>query len=192
MKSFTAAGAFFVLAAITTGSSWNGNQTRPISAKLTKVVGDVEVRSPLATDWHRASPNSELTADCELRTKARSFVMVTFKDGSKVIVRERSVIKILEDSAGGGRGIGGLLVRQGNIAFEISDQKTAVFQIASPISVALTRHAKGAFIVDSASSLSEISLGEGTAEFSSSIGACKLIVPAGHPAQIDSTGCRLN
>lgn len=191
MKSMPAVATLFVLAAIVTGSGWNYQETAPMVARLTKVVRDVEVRSSSASDWHAASANSELTAGFEVRTKKSSFVMVAFKDGSKVTVRERSVIKILAWSADNERPKLGFFISQGQVAFDLKSQ-SAGFQIATPNCVALMRRVQGAVSFEPKTGEAMFTVGTGKAEISGTLKDCKLVVPAGHSAKIDSTGCRLD
>jgi hypothetical protein len=179
-----------VVAAFLTVSGWNVQGKKPPVAFIIKVVNDVERRDSATAGWVKVLPTSELPAGCEIRIREKSFVMIKFPDGSKLAVREQSTIRMLGDISQGKTLNPGVFIECGRAAFNVLQQDTGAFRFTSPVSVSSFRKGDGAFSFDPGTSQSVLTITSGVAEFSSTRVNCKLTVRAGHPAMIDSTGCR--
>jgi hypothetical protein len=170
------------------GSGWNYQDTKQPVAHITKVVGVVEVRSSSTAAWHLASTKTRLTAGLELRTKQSSLALVAFSDSSKLLVRERSSIRIVCENPKSTKC--GILVNQGTIGFDT--KSSSEFELDSPYAFAILHGGTGSVSYDSKTRVAVYTVGKGTAEITGKQKDCKLTVTAGHSATIDSVGCRVN
>jgi hypothetical protein len=115
--------------------------------------------------------------------------MIKFPDESKVAVREKSVITLQGEVSGNKILRREVYIERGRTVFNIKKQDTEQFRFTSPISVASIRGTEGGTGFDPATSIADLTLITGTAEFSSTRkSACSVIVRAGYTGIIDSTG----
>jgi len=177
-----------VVAALLAAPAWNFQDKKPIAAYIIKVVKDVERRSSSTTGWSKALLLSELKAGYEVRTQDKSFAMIKFADDSKVAVREKSIITISGEVAGGKILNRDVYIERGRTSFEIKKQETEQFRFTSPISVASIRGTTGGTGFDPGEGFADITIITGVAEFSSSRTGCKVDVRPGMTGRIDSTG----
>lgn len=177
-----------IIAALLAAPAWNFQDKKPIAAYIMKVVNNVERRSSSTTGWTKALLLSELKAGYEVRTQDKSFAMIKFADDSKVAVREKSIITISGEVQGGKILNRDVYIERGRTSFEIKKQQTEQFRFTSPISVASIRGTEGGTGFDPGSSLADITIITGIAEFSSSQTGCKVDVRAGMTGRVDSTG----
>jgi hypothetical protein len=182
-----------VVAAMLAAPAWNFQDKKPIAAYIMKVVNNVEKRTSSTTGWSKALLLAELKAGYEVRTEDKSFALIKFADDSRVAVREKSIITIQGDVNSKGKILNrDVYIERGRTIFNIQkQQKEEQFRFTSPISVASIRGTEGGTGFDPGTSLADITIITGIAEFSSSRTGCKVDVHAGMTGMIDSTGgCR--
>lgn len=177
-----------IVAALLAAPAWNFQDKKPIAAYIIKVVKDVERRSSSTSGWSKALLLSELKAGYEVRTQDKSFAMIKFADESKVAVREKSIITIQGEVSGNKILNRDVFIERGRAIFNIKKQETEQFRFTSPISVASIRGTEGGTGFDPGSTISDITLITGVAEFSSTRSQCKITVLAGQTGIVDSTG----
>lgn len=177
-----------IIAALLAAPAWNFQDKKPIAAYIIKVVKDVERRTATTTGWSKALLLSELKAGYEVRTQEKSFAMIKFADESKVAVREKSIITIQGEVAGGKILNRDIYIERGRTSFNITKQPTEQFRFTSPISVASIRGTEGGTGFDPGLNLADITIITGVAEFSSTRTGCKVDVGSGMTGIVDSTG----
>lgn len=177
-----------IVAALLAAPAWNFQEKKPIAAYIMKVVNNVERRGGPSQGWTKAVLLAELKAGYEVRTQEKSFAMIKFADDSKVAVREKSIITISGEVAGGKILNRDVYIERGRTSFDIKKQQTEQFRFTSPISVASIRGTEGGTGFDPAANLADITIITGIAEFSSSRTGCKVEVRAGMTGTVDSTG----
>ena len=179
-----------IVAALLAAPAWNFQDKKPIAAYIIKIVKDVERRSGPTSGWSKALLLSELKTGYEVRTQEKSLAMIKFADESKVAVREKSIITISGEVAGGKILNRDVFIERGRAIFNIKKQETEQFRFTSPISVASIRGTEGGTGFDPGTTTSDLTLITGIADFSSTRTDCKFVVRAGQTGLIDSTGCR--
>jgi hypothetical protein len=179
-----------IVAALLAAPAWNFQDKKPIAAYIIKIVKDVERRSGPTSGWSKALPLSELKAGYEVRTQEKSLAMIKFADESKVAVREKSIITISGEVSGNKILNRDVFIERGRAIFNIKKQETEQFRFTSPISVASIRGTEGGTGFDPGTTISDLTLITGVADFSSTRTECKFVVRAGQTGIIDSTGCR--
>ena len=142
-------------------------ERHPAIAYVTKIVKDVERRDSVTTEWIKASPASQLTIGCEVRTREESFVLIRFTDGSQVAVRSQSAIRILGDVSRGKLQNPGVFIERGHAIFNVKQQKAGGFHFTSPVSVSSIGKGEGGFSFDSNTSHAVLTVRSGAVEFSS-------------------------
>jgi hypothetical protein len=177
-----------IVAALLAAPAWNFQDKKPIAAYIIKVVKDVEQRSKATSGWSKAMLLSELKAGYEVRTQEKSFAMIKFADESKVSVREKSIITIQGEVSGGKILNRDVFIERGRAIFNIKKQETEQFRFTSPISVASIRGTEGGTGFDPGTTMSDITIITGVADFSSTRTQCRVTVGAGQTGIIDSTG----
>jgi hypothetical protein len=186
-RSFTLV-IIVIVAALLAAPAWNFQDKKPIAAYIMKVVNTVERRSGSTQGWTKAVLLSELKAGYEVRTQEKSFAMIKFADDSKVAVREKSIITISGEVAGGKILNRDVYIERGRTSFDIKKQQTEQFRFTSPISVASIRGTEGGTGFDPGANLADITIITGVAEFSSSRTGCKVDVRAGMTGLVDGSG----
>jgi len=186
-RSFTLV-IIVIVAALLAAPAWNFQDKKPIAAYIMKVVNNVERRGGPSQGWTKAVLLAELKAGYEVRTQEKSFAMIKFADDSKVAVREKSIITISGEVAGGKILSRDVFIERGRTSFDIKKQQTEQFRFTSPISVASIRGTLGGTGFDPATEFADITIITGIAEFSSSRTGCKVDVRPGMTGTIDSTG----
>lgn len=186
-RSFTLV-VIVVVAALLAAPAWNFQDKKPIAAYIIKVVRDVERRSSPTAGWSKALALNELKAGYEVRTQEKSFALIKFADDSKVSVREKSILTIQGEVAGGKILNRDIYIERGRTSFDIKKQKEEQFRFTSPISVASIRGTEGGTGFDPGENLADITIITGIAEFSSSVTGCRVDVGAGMTGMVDSTG----
>ena len=179
-----------VIAALLTAPSWVSQNKKPIAAHLTKVVKNVKYRASPTVGWSQASAMTELNPGCEVRIQEGSFALIKFMDESQFILRAKTCVRITGEVSDDKFENLGLFMEYGEIAFAMNTRDTGQLRIGSPISVALVQRAEGAITYDAVAGQASITIARGSAEFSSTLTGCKVMVQSGHPGVIDSAGCR--
>ena len=191
MKRSFALVVIVIIAALLAAPAWNFQDKKPIAAYIMKVVNNVEKRSGSSQGWSKAVLLSELKAGYEVRTQEKSLAMIKFADDSKVAVREKSIITISGEVAGGKILNRDVYIERGRTSFDIKKQQTEQFRFTSPISVASIRGTIGASGFDPVETLADITIISGVADFSSTRSGCSVTVKSGMTGRIDSTAqCR--
>lgn len=189
-RSFTLV-IIVIVGALLAAPAWNFQDKKPIAAYIMKVVNTVERRGGSTQGWTKAVLLSELKAGYEVRTQEKSFAMIKFADESKVAVREKSIIKISGEVAGGKILNRDVYIERGRTSFEVKKQETEQFRFTSPISVASIRGTEGGTGFDPGEGLADITIITGIAEFSHTSSGCRVDVTPGMTGRVDrSGGCR--
>ncbi len=155
-----------IVAALLAAPAWNFQEKKPIAAYIIKVVKDVEQRSKSTSGWSKALLLSELKAGYEVRTQEKSLAIIKFADESKVSVREKSIITISGEVAGNKILNRDVYIERGRAVFDVKKQETEQFRFTSPISVASIRGTEGGTGFDPGTTISDITIITGVAEFS--------------------------
>jgi hypothetical protein len=191
-RSFTLV-IIVIVAALLAAPAWNFQDKKPIAAYVMKVVNTVERRAGSTQGWTKAVLLSELKAGYEVRTQEKSFAMIKFADDSKVSVREKSIITISGEVAGGKILNRDVYIERGRTSFEVKKQQTEQFRFTSPISVASIRGTEGGTGFDPALGQADITIITGVAEFSHTSSGCKVDVTPGMTGRVDrGGGCKVD
>jgi len=93
--------------------------TRPLSARITEVVGLVQVRMDESAPWQNAAVNMVLSASAEFRTGPRSRVSFIIPPAQSVTLDRLGTVKLIEAVSAGGRVKTDLAMKYGRVDYAI-------------------------------------------------------------------------
>lgn len=176
-------GIYFVLMS---AFSWTLQQEkRPIQALIIKVIKDVEKST--TAGWEQAIPLDRLRSGQEVRTEAKSVALIRFADETKLIVREKSIVRIRGEVEGREILSREVYTTRGNIAFNVKKSEKEQFRFTSPISVASIRGTEGSYIALTDTS-NLLIINSGSANFTNLISNLSVDVGTGQIGVADSRG----
>jgi len=150
-------------------------------ATISYMRGDVEVLQPDGS-WKKITSDTEIKKGDRIRTKADSYAIVAFSDGSRIYLGPNSSVNFsaLEFKRE-------LQLLEGKLRIVISKFERFKFKVRTPVAVTAPRGTD--FIVehDSAKSISTIYLNEGTLDVENIKGE-KFVLNAGEIMTVDSSG----
>jgi hypothetical protein len=173
-----------LLAALSLGQKAN-DEKKEISAYITKVVRDVQVKTP-SGDWEKVNRTRTLKSGYEVKTQPKSLAVILFADESKLILREKSIATIKGQVRGKEILDRSVHVNQGSMIFNVKKGEREQFRFSSPISVASIRGTRG--LLNTHASVDSFTIYDGLAELTNSLSGKKGTVGPGQTAVSDSSG----
>lgn len=180
-----------ILSSLLAFSAWHVHQENSVVARIDKIVGDVQMRGSSTSPWTKASKKSPLPLGSTVRIGDKSLAIITFYDGSRFVVRPRTIVSVIGTVSGDSIIHRGLLLDQGRASFKIKTKNSEALRLASPTSVASIRNAAGGFSFDLRTRNSSLVVTSGSAGYSGEIGTWSIEVKAGETATVDSAGRRV-
>lgn len=152
---------------------------KPI-ALIYKPVGSVEYLKE-GSKWTKAAPATPLLSGDQVRTGAKSFVVVKFIENSILRLQENSQITIRAELTDNKEFSKNVNLDHGALTFDVKKRDNEKFEFSTPTSVASIRGTQG-LLIDGADSSDVLILGAGVVVFTNNVSNQSVTVGAGQTA----------
>ena len=152
---------------------------KPI-ALIYKPVGSVEYLKE-GGKWTKAAPATPLLSGDQVRTGAKSFVVVKFIENSILRLQENSQITIRAELTDNKEFSKNVNLDHGALTFDVKKRENEKFEFSTPTSVASIRGTQG-LLIDGADSSDVLILGAGVVVFTNNVSNQSVTVGAGQTA----------